>query len=343
MSTARSPPRSCAATRTSSARSRWTASSEVLATGRRSRPTSARSAARPRIGAFGGVARALPALPASREIQERASALGWDWDAIEGVWEKVGEELDELHGLADRTRRGAAPRARRRALRDRQPGALAEARPGGGAAGGQPSLDRRATRRVEALAAERGRRPVGALAGARRTLLWNEVKAAVTACATRRHRRPRRRSRRPAHPPPERCARRGRPRGRHLLPAPARRGRARSRDGPLRIVRLPVNRSLHRVRRPHGRVPRLRRPWPPGAWRASIGAAAIAWSRWRPCPTSCASPPCPEKLGGVPLLLDLHEDMPEFFRDRFAAPAPSAAAAAGDRAPRGRRPPSPTS
>lgn len=25
----------------------------------------------------------------------------------------------------------------------------------------------------------------------------------------------------------------------------------------------------------------------------------------------------PEKLGGVPLLLDLHEDMPEFFRDRF--------------------------
>jgi tetrapyrrole methylase family protein/MazG family protein len=47
-------------------------------------------------GAFAGVARALPALPASREIQERASALGWDWDAIEGVWEKVGEELDEL-------------------------------------------------------------------------------------------------------------------------------------------------------------------------------------------------------------------------------------------------------
>jgi glycosyltransferase involved in cell wall biosynthesis len=28
----------------------------------------------------------------------------------------------------------------------------------------------------------------------------------------------------------------------------------------------------------------------------------------------------PEKLAGVPLLLDLHEDMPEFFRDRFAAP-----------------------
>lgn len=45
---------------------------------------------------FAGVARALPALPASREIQERASALGWDWPAVEGVWDKVGEELDEL-------------------------------------------------------------------------------------------------------------------------------------------------------------------------------------------------------------------------------------------------------
>jgi tetrapyrrole methylase family protein / MazG family protein len=47
-------------------------------------------------GAFGGVARALPALPASREIQERAASLGWDWDAIDGVWDKVAEELDEL-------------------------------------------------------------------------------------------------------------------------------------------------------------------------------------------------------------------------------------------------------
>ena len=47
--------------------------------------------------AFSGVARALPALAGSREIQERASSLGWDWPAIEGVWEKVREELEELH------------------------------------------------------------------------------------------------------------------------------------------------------------------------------------------------------------------------------------------------------
>lgn len=51
--------------------------------------------------AFEGIARALPALAASREIQERASSMGWDWDAIEGVWEKVHEELAELHEAAD--------------------------------------------------------------------------------------------------------------------------------------------------------------------------------------------------------------------------------------------------
>ena len=51
-------------------------------------------------GAFGGVARALPALPASREIQDRASSLGWDWESIDGVWEKVAEELEELRAAA---------------------------------------------------------------------------------------------------------------------------------------------------------------------------------------------------------------------------------------------------
>jgi tetrapyrrole methylase family protein / MazG family protein len=51
--------------------------------------------------AFAGIARALPALPASREIQERASSMGWDWKAIDGVWEKVREELEELHAVGE--------------------------------------------------------------------------------------------------------------------------------------------------------------------------------------------------------------------------------------------------
>lgn len=50
---------------------------------------------------FAGIARALPALPASREIQERASSMGWDWEAIDGVWEKVHEELEELHAVGE--------------------------------------------------------------------------------------------------------------------------------------------------------------------------------------------------------------------------------------------------
>jgi tetrapyrrole methylase family protein/MazG family protein len=62
---------------------------------------------------FAGIARALPALPASREIQERASSLGWDWPAIEGVWDKVHEELDELHEAA-----GAGDEARDQRLHE---------------------------------------------------------------------------------------------------------------------------------------------------------------------------------------------------------------------------------
>jgi len=46
--------------------------------------------------ALAGVSRGLPALSASRELQDRASALGYDWPTIDGVREKLGEELAEL-------------------------------------------------------------------------------------------------------------------------------------------------------------------------------------------------------------------------------------------------------
>jgi uncharacterized protein YabN with tetrapyrrole methylase and pyrophosphatase domain len=38
----------------------------------------------------------MPALAAGQEMQERAAALGYDWPDIEGVLEKVTEELGEL-------------------------------------------------------------------------------------------------------------------------------------------------------------------------------------------------------------------------------------------------------
>jgi len=126
---------------------------------------------------FGDVARTLPALPASREIQERASALGWDWPDVVGVWDKVGEELDELRAATG----GAAPAeeqlhelgdvlfamanlARWLGVDPEEALRLANRR----------WLDRYAA--VESLAAERGLL-LADLDAAAKDVLWNEVKA----------------------------------------------------------------------------------------------------------------------------------------------------------------------
>jgi tetrapyrrole methylase family protein/MazG family protein len=128
---------------------------------------------------FSGIARALPALPASREIQERASSLGWDWPAIEGVWEKVGEELAELHEAGAIEGDGGHD-ARLHELGDVLFATVNLAR--------WLSLDpeealRRANRRwieryerVESLATER-RLVLADLSAEAKDALWNEVKA----------------------------------------------------------------------------------------------------------------------------------------------------------------------
>ena len=129
--------------------------------------------------AFDGVARALPALAASREIQERASSLGWDWPAIEGGWDKVSEELAELHE-AGAVEGQAGRDARLHELGDVLFAAVNLAR--------WLKLDpeealRVANRRwieryerVEALAASRGL-VLADLAAEEKDTLWNEVKA----------------------------------------------------------------------------------------------------------------------------------------------------------------------
>ena len=88
-------------------------------------------------------------------------------------------------------------------------------------------------------------------------------------------------------------------------------------DGPMRIVRLPVSRAFT------GFAGHL------AEYLAFAGMAAIRVTREHrrrryslvqvaTVPDFLAFSAFPIKLTGVPLLLDLHEDMPEFFRDRFA-------------------------
>jgi tetrapyrrole methylase family protein/MazG family protein len=55
----------------------------------RGAPTAPRSA-------LEGISRSMPALAASQEMQERAASLGYDWPTIEGIVDKVHEELAEL-------------------------------------------------------------------------------------------------------------------------------------------------------------------------------------------------------------------------------------------------------
>lgn len=47
-------------------------------------------------GALDGISPSMPALAAGQEMQERAAAIGYDWPTIEGVLDKVAEELAEL-------------------------------------------------------------------------------------------------------------------------------------------------------------------------------------------------------------------------------------------------------
>jgi tetrapyrrole methylase family protein / MazG family protein len=50
----------------------------------------------PAKSALDGVSRVLPALAASQEMQERAANIGYEWPTVEGVLDKVTEELAEL-------------------------------------------------------------------------------------------------------------------------------------------------------------------------------------------------------------------------------------------------------
>jgi glycosyltransferase involved in cell wall biosynthesis len=94
---------------------------------------------------------------------------------------------------------------------------------------------------------------------------------------------------------------------------------AEERDGPSRVMRLPVNRTFHGFAGHLAEYLAF----------AGLGAVRLAREHRRrrydlvqvaTVPDFLAFAAVPLRLAGVPLLLDLHEDMPEFFRDRFAHP-----------------------
>ena len=95
--------------------------------------------------------------------------------------------------------------------------------------------------------------------------------------------------------------------------------RSEERDGALRIVRLPVSRWFTGFA---GHIAEYL------AFTAVATPRLAAAHRSRhydlvqvaTVPDFLAFAALPVKWQGVPLLLDLHEDMPEFFRDRFASP-----------------------
>jgi tetrapyrrole methylase family protein / MazG family protein len=77
----------------------------AVAAGDGTATTDGASAAVAPKSALDGISASMPALAASQEMQERAAALGYDWPDVEGVLDKVAEELAELaHAAGQRDR-----------------------------------------------------------------------------------------------------------------------------------------------------------------------------------------------------------------------------------------------
>jgi glycosyltransferase involved in cell wall biosynthesis len=89
--------------------------------------------------------------------------------------------------------------------------------------------------------------------------------------------------------------------------------------GAMRVVRLPVNRSFVGFA---GHIVEYLAFTAAATWRLSREHRRHRYDlvQVATVPDFLAFAALPERLAGVPLVLDLHEDMPEFFRDRFTHP-----------------------
>ncbi len=68
----------------------------VLANWERLKETERRDNGQKEKGLLDGVPLALPALSQAQEYQDRAARVGFDWREIEGVLEKIAEEIEEV-------------------------------------------------------------------------------------------------------------------------------------------------------------------------------------------------------------------------------------------------------
>ena len=55
-----------------------------------------------RKSVLSGVPRSLPAMIKAQRIKEKAQGVGFDWENASGVWDKVCEEMEELHDEVER-------------------------------------------------------------------------------------------------------------------------------------------------------------------------------------------------------------------------------------------------
>jgi MazG family protein len=58
---------------------------------------------KPGRGTLDGIAHTLPALTYADKISRRAVSVGFEWETVEDVWEKVHEEIEELKATAPKS------------------------------------------------------------------------------------------------------------------------------------------------------------------------------------------------------------------------------------------------
>jgi XTP/dITP diphosphohydrolase len=121
--------------------------------------------------------RGLPALAGAMAISRKAAAAGFEWDDIEGVWQKVHEELDELkEAVADGDRRHAETELGDVLFTLVNVGRWCDLDPEEGLAGTNRRFLQRFARVEAALAGELSGRSIAELEE-----IWRQAKAAIRA------------------------------------------------------------------------------------------------------------------------------------------------------------------